>query len=110
MYDAARDVECAVGRNLFKLACLLGTDPAEIDRYFWPEHYTIARETLPADMPKKKMLRLVGMAGQHLTAAIAQSIPQSDRVLRTAFGGFASGAIWLLSRYWVEREKPRTET
>ena len=60
-------------------------------------------------MPRGKMLRLIRTAGEHLKDAIAKSIPQSDSVLRAAFGVSASGTIWLLSRRWVDSEKARQE-
>ncbi|HEY5373040.1 MAG TPA: DUF3376 domain-containing protein, partial [Polyangiaceae bacterium] len=107
--DAADEAEGAKRGELLLKAHQLRTVPGEIDRYFWPSSYTIARETLPADMPRGKMLRLIRAAGQHLKDAIAKSIPPSDSVLRAAFGVSASGTIWLLSRRWVDSEKARQE-
>jgi hypothetical protein len=105
--DAAAEAEGANCAELLEQAQRLRSVPGEVDRYFWPESYTIARETLPADMPREKMLRLLRTAGQHLKAAIAQSIPERDSALRLVYGPIASAAIWALSRRWVDSAKAR---
>jgi patatin-related protein len=107
--DAADEAEGAKRIALLSQARQLRTVPGEIDRYFWPDSYAIARETLPADMPKKKMRKLIRLAVQHLTAAIAQSIPQSDCLLRGLFAGTANTATWLFSGRWVDSEKASSD-
>ena len=109
--DAAEEAQGSQQVELRSQARRLRTAPDEIDAYFYPERYTIAQQTLPADMPREKMLGLMAKAGKHLKNALEKSLPDSRSLfssgLHASFGTLASAAIWALSRRWVDNAKAR---
>ena len=107
--DAAAEAEGDRQAELLEQARALRAAPGEIDAYFCPERYTIAEETLPADMPRAKMLRLLTTGGKHLKDALEKSLPDSRGLvgagLHAAFNTVASGIMYALATRWVDNAK-----